>query len=177
MDVKLLTLKEHLYLLNSLGYDMDLSIEEMLEKNEEYRKANIYYKDKGVGNIGFEERNIYYLYRDERFVGNADLSNMNFSKSKKKNTRTLVHTRLFHGKLSLNSFNMLHSIGKSDSDDRTFICLSDNENIIISKYLNDEKVEVVSLLDDISDDEILDSLRFKKGRSLSIKLGDVEHEY
>ena len=26
---------------------------------------------------------------------------MNFSKSKKKNTRTLVHTRLFHGKLSL----------------------------------------------------------------------------
>ena len=172
-NIKLLTLKEHIFLLNSLGYDIDLPVEELLEKDEEYRKANIYYKDKGVGNIGLEERNMYYLYRDERFVGNADLENINFSKRKKKNTRTLVHTRLFHGKLSLNCFNMLHSIGRSDSNDRTFISLSDNKNIIISKHLDDDNAEIISLLDDVSDNDILDELRFKRSKSLSMKLGDV----
>ena len=171
MDIKLLTLKEHITLLNSLGYDIDLPIEEMLNKDEEYRKANIYYKDKGVGNIGFEDRNLYYLYRDERFIGNIDLNNINYSKNKKKNTRTLVHTRLFHGKLSLNCFNMLYSIGRSDSDDRTFISLSDNEKIIISKYMDDDNIEIVSLLDDVSDDDILNELRYKK--TLSFKIGDV----
>ena len=62
MDIKLLTLKEHIDLLNSLGYDIDLPIEDLIVKDEEYRKANIYYKDKGVGNIGLEERNLYYEY-------------------------------------------------------------------------------------------------------------------
>ena len=171
MDIKLLTLKEHVDLLNSLGYDIDLPIEDLIIKNEEYRKANIYYKDKGVGNIGLEERNLYYLYRDDRFIGNIDLNNINFSKRKNKNIRTLVHIRLFHGKLSLNCFNMLYSIGRSDSDDRTFISLSDNEKIIISKYMDDDNIEVVSLLDDVSDNEVLDELRYKK--RLSFKIGDV----
>ena len=171
MDIKLLTLKEHIDLLNSLGYDIDLPIEDLIVKDEEYRKANIYYKDKGVGNIGLEERNLYYLYRDDRFIGNIDLNNINFSKRKNKNIRTLVHTRLFHGKLSLNCFNMLYSIGRSDSDDRTFISLSDNEKIIISKYMDDDNIEVVSLLDDVSDNEVLDELRYKK--RLSFKIGDV----
>ena len=173
MEIKKLTLKEHIDLLNSLGYDIDLPIEDMLVKDEEYKKANIYFKDKGVGNIGLEERNMYYLYRDERFVGNAFLDGVNFSKSKRKNIRTLVHTRLFHGKLRINNFNMLYSIGRSDSDDRTFISLSDEENIVMSKYLGDASIEIVSLLDDVSDDEILDNLRFKKGMSLSFKIGDV----
>ena len=66
---------------------------------------------------------------------------------------------------------MLYSIGRSDSDDRTFISLSDNEKIIISKYMDDDNIEVVSLLDDVSDNEVLDELRYKK--RLSFKIGDV----
>jgi hypothetical protein len=57
--------------------------------------------------------------------------------------------------------------------DRTFISLSDNKNIIISKHLDDDNAEIISLLDDVSDNDILDELRFKISKSLSMKLGDV----
>ncbi len=179
MDAKLLILYEHRDLLESLGYNIEMPIIDLVAKTDEgYRKSNIKYGEKSVGTIGLEERNLYYLYRDERFVGNRDLSTINFNKNKRKNIRTLVHLRLFHNDLKINCFNMLHSIGKSDSEDRTFICISDCKNVMISKYLNNNSIDIYSLKEEVSDDSIIEDLRKKKNnKTLSYKLGDELNEY
>ena len=179
MDIKLLALYEHRDLLNGMGYEIESPIIDLLVKTDEkYKKSRILFNGISVGDIGFEERNMCYLYRDNRFIGNKDFSEVNFSSSRRKNIRTVVHVRLFHNNLKINCFNMLHSIGRSDSDDRTFICISDGYKIMASKYLNDEDVEIISLLDDIENEEILDYLRKpKKNKTQTYKLGDVLNEY
>lgn len=163
MDKILLALEEHKSLLNSLGCEIDVPVEEI----PDYESVYIYYRNKLVGNLSVEERNMFYLYRDNCFVGNKDLSTINFSKRKQKNMRTLIHTKIFQKDLKINSFNMLHS------DDRDFICISDEKNIKIYKYLGNDQIKVISLLSDASDDTILDRLRNPKSKSLLYKIGDV----
>ena len=175
MDMKLLALSEHEDLLSALDYEINCPLEDLTIKTDDgYPKADIIYQNRFVGDIGLEERNLFYLYRDNRFVGNKDLSTINFSKRKSKNIRTLVHTRLFHGDLKINCFNMLHNTNRVDNVDRNFICLSDLYNIMISKYLDEDYIEIVSLLEKVPNDEILDKLREKqKNKSLTYKLEGV----
>ena len=178
MDNKLLVLYEHRDLLRCLGYEIELPIIDLLVRDEDgYKKSLITKNSKSVGEIGLEERNMYYLYRDNRFVGNKDLATISFSKNKKKNIRTLVHTKLFDNKLKINCFNMLHSIGRTDAEDRSFICLSDCYSIMISKYLNEDEADIISLLEDVPNESILDYLRNNEKKTLTYKLGDELNEY
>ena len=121
---------------------------------------------------------MYYFKEDNVIVGNKDISTINFSTRKSKNIRTLVHTYIKHGDFRINCFNMLHSIGRTNSEDRNFICLTDNENIEITKFLDDDIVRIKSLVKDIDDDSILDSLKkYKVEKRLSYTIGDVMDEH
>ena len=98
MDLLLSTLQEHIILLNQLGYVVDSSIEDI----PKYRRVNIYKDDKVIGDIAYEEKNMFYLFRDNRIVGNRDLSKINFNKRKEKNIRSMVHLRLHDFNLKFN---------------------------------------------------------------------------
>ena len=63
MDEKLLILYEHRDLLRYLGYEIDLPIIDLLVKDTDaYKKSVITKNNKTVGEIGLEERNMYYLF-------------------------------------------------------------------------------------------------------------------
>ena len=144
-----LTLEEHIKLLNQLGYIVEGTKEEI----PKYRSVNIRKENSATprGYIAFEERKLYYLYRDKRIVGNRDLSLINFN-----NTsiyRSMIHLSLHDFNLKFNGFNQLVS------DKRNFICITDNETYKITKTVGKDEIEVKSLIDGVSDDEILDYLR------------------
>ena len=80
MDLIRVTLEEHIKLLEELGYKVDGTSEEI----PEYRRVNVYRKNKTIGDIAYEEKNMFYLFRDNRIVGNRDLSKINFNKRKQK---------------------------------------------------------------------------------------------
>ena len=68
---------------------------------------------------------------------------------------------------------MLHN-----EEDRNYICLTDNENVSITKVMDDEEIIVKSLKEDISDDEVLETLRKREvGKRLSYTIGDVIDEH
>ena len=162
MDLLELTLQEHIILLNKLGYSIDTNIDEL----KEYRRINIYRNDKVVGDIAYEEKNMYYLYRDDRIVGNRDLFEIRFNKRKEKNIRSMIHLRLHDYNLKFNGFNQLVS------EDRPFIVITDRQNYRITKYLNNDELQIMSLKKDIPDNEIVDELR-KPVKKLTYKIKGV----
>lgn len=146
------TIEEHIKILNALGYEVDYTSEEI----PEYRRVNIYKNDKIVGDIAYEEKNMFYLYRDNRIVGNRDLSVIKFNKRKEKNIRSVIHLRIHDKRLIFNGYNQLVS------ENRPYISITDNETYSITKYIDSDEVIVQSLTDEISDDDILDYLIVKK---------------
>lgn len=178
-NLLLIALFEHKDLLESQGYKIDCQIIDLLQKDGDfYKRGNILYEGKRVGNIGLENQNMYYFEEDGIIVGNKDISTIKFGTRKSKNVRTLIHTYINQGNLKINCFNMLHSIGRSDSEDRKYICITDKETVEITKFLDDDTVTVKSLIPDISDDSIINSLRKAKvGKRLSYTLGDVMDEH
>ena len=170
----IVALFEHKSILEELGYEIDSKIIDLLQKDGDfYKRAQILYNGRKVGSLGLEIKNMYYFEQDGQIVGNKDLKTINFSTRKSKNKRTLIHTYLRQGGLYINCFNMLHN-----DEERNFICLTDNENITITKYMYDEEIIVKSLKEDISDEKILDTLRNKQTvKKLSYKIGDVIDEH
>lgn len=170
----ILTLFEHKELLESLGYKIDRQIIDLLQKDGDfYNRANILYDGKRVGNLGLEIKNMYYFQQDGQIVGNKDLSTIKFSTRKSKNIRTLIHTYIRQGDLYINCFNML-----PNEEERNYICLTDNETVRITKVVDDDNVEVKSLLKEESDDSIIERLRTNNVKKvLSYKIGDVFDEH
>ena len=162
MNFVLLTIEEHIKLLNQLGYIVDGEPGEIVA----YRRINIYKNNIVVGDIAYEEKNMFYLYRDNRIVGNRDLSNIRFNKRKEKNIRSMIHLRLHDYNLKFNGYNQLMS------EDRPYISITDNENYKITKYYGIDELEINSLNSTISNDEILDSLR-KPAKKLTYKIEGV----
>ena len=156
-----LTLEEHIELLKQLGYEIDSTVEEI----PQYSEVEIIYKGKAVGFLSFQDRNMYYLYRDNKIVGNRDLSKINFIKNK--SMRSMVYTRINHRDFHVFCYNQLVS------DDRPFICLTDNKKYRIIKYLDQEKIQVESLIDDVVNNEIIDYLRKPKEKTLTYKIKGV----
>ena len=148
-DLIYITLDEHIKLLNSLGYEIDEKPEEIID----YNSVNIYKGNIIIGNIAYEEKNMFYLYRDKRIVGNRDLSKINFNKSKIKNIRGVIHLKLHDYDFKFNGYNQLVS------EDRPFIRITDCKKYQITKYINSDDIEIISLNPDIPDDEILENLR------------------
>ncbi len=169
-----LSLFEHKELLENLGYEIDSKVIDLLQKDGDfYKRANILYNGRKVGSLGQEIKNMYYFVQDGQIVGNKDLSTINFSTRKSKNKRTLIHTYIRHGGLYINCFNMLHN-----DEERNYICLTDNENVSITKTMDDGEIIIKSLKDGISDEKILDTLRNKEViKKLSYRIGDVIDEY
>lgn len=149
MNLIEITLNEHVKLLEQLGYEVDVTVDDIIN----YRRINIYKHNNVIGDIAFENKNMFYLYRDNRIVGNRDLSSINFNKRKIKNTRSMIHLRLHDYNLKFNGYNQLVS------DERPFIAITDNETYRITKNVNNNNIEIKSLMDDVSDEEILDYLR------------------
>lgn len=170
----IVALFEHKSILEELGYEIDSKIIDLLKKDGDfYKRAQILYNGRKVGSIGLEIKNMYYFEQDGQIVGNKDLKTINFSTRKSKNKRTLIHTYIRQGGLYINCFNMLHN-----DEERNFICLTDNENISITKYIYDEEIIVKSLKEDISDDEVLETLRKREVvKRLSYTIGDVIDEH
>ena len=144
-----LTLEEHIKLLNQLGYTVDGTPEEI----PKYRSVNIQKGKSNIprGYIAYEQRKLYYLYRDKRIVGNRDLSEINFN-----NTsiyRSMIHVSLHDFNLKFNGFNQLVS------EKRDFICITDNETYKIIKKVGKDEIEIKSLIEGVPDDEILEYLR------------------
>ena len=154
MDLVRLTLEEHLFLLKELGYRIDMPI----EKIPEYKDVIIYKKDNEIGNITYEEKNMFYLYRDNRIVGNRDLSTINFNKRKIKNLRGVIHLRLHDFNFLFNGYNQLINI-TDNTNIRDYICITDNETYRITKRVGNDLIEIKSLIDGIPDEDILDVLR------------------
>ena len=150
------TLEEHIKLLNYLGYDVYTPTLEI----PNYSYVNIYYKDKQVGKLSYEEKNMFYLYRDNRIVGNRDLSKINFNKRKAKNIRSMIHTNINHRGIHINCYNQLIS------EDRNYIRLSDGVNIIITKLLGNDELKIESLLSSVSDNEILGILQMPYSKKI-----------
>ena len=173
-DKVIISLFEHKELLEKLGYEIDSRVIDLLKtEGDFYKRASILYNGRRVGSLGLEIKNMYYFEQDGQIVGNKDLKTINFSTRKSKNKRTLIHTYLRQGGLYINCFNMLHN-----DEERNFICLTDNENISITKNIYDEEIIVKSLKEDISDEKILDTLRDKQTiKKLSYKIGDVIDEH
>lgn len=161
-ELVLLTLSEHMNMLNSLGIETDKEIEEI----PDFEFVYLYKNNKVVGKISFEEKNMFYLYRDNRIVGNRDLSKINFNKRKEKNIRSVIHLRLYDKNLKFNGYNQLIS------EDRPYISITDNENYIITKYLNSDELDVKSLREDISNDNIIEELT-GKNKKLTYNLEGV----
>lgn len=149
MDLIRVTLEEHIKLLEELGYKVDGTSEEI----PEYRRVNVYRKNKTIGDIAYEEKNMFYLFRDNRIVGNRDLSKINFNKRKQKNIRGMVHLRLHDFNLKFNGYNQLIS------EDRNYICITDNESYRIIKKVGQDDIIIKSLITDIPDSEILNHMR------------------
>lgn len=158
------TLKEHAMILDELGYSIDLDINQIPYNDQAY----IYKEDKIVGTLSVEERNMFYLFRDNRIVGNKDLSQINFNKRKSKNIRTLIHVRLFDKKLKINCFNMLIS------DERLNVTLTDNKFIEITKYIDSDEIIVQSIDESIDDENIIDYLT-SNDKSLTYRLEEVNN--
>lgn len=169
MDLIKVTLEEHIKLLNQLGYVVDIPVDEI----PDYESVPIYYNGDDRGSLSYENRNLRYLYRDKRIVGNRDLSKINFSKRKVKNLRGTVHVSLNHKGLHMNCFNQLISTN-DNVERRDYIVITDNENYRITKYLGKDEIEVVSLRDDIPSDEIISYLRSsKKEKKLTHRIEGV----
>ena len=160
IDLIHLTIEEHIKLLNQLGYIVEGSIEEI----PNYRSVNIRKENSNTprGYIAYEQRKLYYLYRDKRIVGNRDLSLINFNNNSI--YRSMIHVSLHDFNLKFNGFNQLVS------DKRNFICITDNETYKIIKTVGKDEIEVKSLIDNVSDDEILDYLRRPKEKKLTYRI-------
>ena len=158
------TLKEHAMILDALGYSIDLDINQIPYNDQAY----IYKEYKIVGTLSVEERNMFYLFRDNRIVGNKDLSQINFNKRKSKNIRTLIHVRLFDKKLKINCFNMLIS------DERLNVTLTDNKFIEITKYIDSDEIIIQSIDESIDDENIIDYLT-SNDKSLTYRLEGVNN--
>ena len=163
MDLIKLTIEEHLLLLEKLGYRVDMPIEEI----PNYKNVPILKKNRKIGDITYEEKNMFYLFRDDRIVGNRDLSKINFNKSRRKNYRGVIHVRLHDYNFKFNGYNQLLNITDLNNI-RDYISFTDNETYRITKRLDKELIEVESLIEEISDDEILDVLR-KPNKTLKLK--------
>ena len=157
-----ITLNEHIKLLEALGYKVDVTVDDIIT----YRRIDIYKDNTIIGDIAYEERNMFYLYRDSRIVGNRDLSKINFSKRKIKNIRSMIHLRLHDHNLKFNGYNQLIN------EERPFIAITDNENYRIVKCIDDEEIKIKSLKEDIPDGEILDVLR-NKNKKLTYNIKGV----
>ena len=163
------TLEEHIKLLNQLGYELDVPTEDI----PKYRSVPIYYNGDEKGDISFKNLNLYYLYRDKRIMGNRDLSKINFNKRKIKNMRGTIHTYVRHRGLLIDCYNQLISTN-DNVERRDYIVITDNENYRITKYLGKDEIEVVSLRDDIPNDEIISYLRSsKKEKKLTHRIEGV----
>ena len=173
-DKVIISLFEHKELLEKLGYEIDSRVLDLLQtEGDFYKRASILYNGRRVGSLGLEIKNMYYFEQDGQIVGNKDLNTINFSTRKSKNKRTLIHTYIRQGGLYINCFNMLHN-----EEDRNYICLTDNENVSITKVMDDEEIIVKSLKEDISDDEVLETLRKREVvKRLSYTIGDVIDEH
>lgn len=163
MDLIKVTLDEHISLLKELGYIVDGTSEEI----PEYRRVSILKKDNIIGDIAYEEKNMFYLFRDNRIVGNRDLSKINFNKRKQKNIRGMIHLRLHDFNLKFNGYNQLVS------DERNYICVTDNKTYMITKVVGEDGIEVKSLLEDVPDGEILDYIRRPSEKRLTYLLNEV----
>lgn len=163
MDLIKVTLDEHISLLKELGYIVDGTSEEI----PEYRRVSILKKDNIIGDIAYEEKNMFYLFRDNRIVGNRDLSKINFNKRKQKNIRGMIHLRLHDFNLKFNGYNQLVS------NERNYICVTDNKTYMITKVVGEDGIEVKSLLEDVSDEEILDYIRRPNEKRLTYSLNEV----
>ncbi|MBO6145672.1 MAG: hypothetical protein J6O62_02570 [Bacilli bacterium] len=163
MDLIKVTLDEHISLLKELGYIVDGTSEEI----PEYRRVSILKKDNIIGDIAYEEKNMFYLFRDNRIVGNRDLSKINFNKRKQKNIRGMIHLRLHDFNLKFNGYNQLVS------DERNYICVTDNKTYMITKVVGEDGIEVKSLLEDVPDEEILDYIRRPSEKRLTYSLNEV----
>lgn len=162
MDLIRVTLEEHIKLLEELGYTVDGTSEEI----PEYRRVSILKKDNIIGDIAYEEKNMFYLFRDNRIVGNRDLSKINFNKRKQKNIRGMVHLRLHDFNLKFNGYNQLIS------EDRNYICITDNESYRIIKKVGQDGIVIESLITDIPDSEILDHIRKPIEKRLTYSMND-----
>lgn len=162
-DLIILTIDEHIKLLNRLGYEINTPLEDI----PNYSYVGIYYKDKEIGKLSYEEKNMFYLYRDKRIVGNRDLSKIKFNKRKEKNVRSMVHININHRGLHINCFNQLIN------DDRNYIRISDGENIIITKLLDNDEIKVESLLSSINYNEILGILQMPYNKKLTYHMNGV----
>ena len=162
MNLIEITLNEHKKMLEQLGYKVDLTVKDIIN----YRRVEIFKNDIVIGDIAFENKNMFYLYRDNRIVGNRDLSKINFNKRKIKNTRSMIHLRLHDYDLRFNGYNQLIS------EERPFIAITDNETYKVTKNISDDKIEIKSLKEDISDDEILGYLR-KTNKKLTYNIKGV----
>ena len=173
-DKVIISLFEHKELLEKLGYEIDSRVIDLLQtEGDFYKRASILYNGRRVGSLGLEIKNMYYFEQDGQIVGNKDLNTINFSTRKSKNKRTLIHIYIRQGGLYINCFNMLHN-----EEDRNYICLTDNENVSITKIMDDEEIIVKSLKEDISDDEVLETLRKREVvKRLSYTIGDVIDEH
>lgn len=162
MDLIRVTLEEHIKLLEELGYTVDGTSEEI----PKYRRVSVLRKNKSIGDIAYEEKNMFYLFRDNRIVGNRDLSKINFNKRKQKNIRGMVHLRLHDFNLKFNGYNQLIS------EDRNYICITDNESYRIIKKVGQDGIVIESLITDIPDSEILDHIRKPIEKRLTYSMND-----
>lgn len=164
MDLIKVTLEEHIKMLNQLGYEIYEDVEEI----PNFAFVSIYKKDREIGTIAYEEKNMCYLFRDKRIVGNRDLSTINFNKIKRKNIRSVIHLKLHDYSLRFNGYNQLLSFN-DNIELRDYISITDNETYKITKYYDKEEIESKSLIDGITDDEIIGELKKPRERSLIYK--------
>ena len=64
MDLIKVTLEEHIKMLNQLGYEIYEDVEEI----PNFAFVSIYKKDREIGTIAYEEKNMCYLFRDKRIT-------------------------------------------------------------------------------------------------------------
>ena len=86
--------------------------------------------------------------------------------------RSVIHVKLHDHNLKFNGYNQLISTN-DNVEKRDYITITDNQTYRITKYLNQDEIEVKSLDDSIPDDEILNSLR-KPNKSLTYSLKEVK---
>lgn len=159
MQRVLSTIDEHYKIIESLGYNISLTSVQLLIEGEAY----ILKDNKCVGIISIEEKNLYYMYKDNIKVCNKDLSTINFSTRKKKNIRTLIHTIINDNNLIIDNYNMLVR------DDRPFVTITDKKHFEITKILEDDYIKPEALKEDIDEDTIIDDLKHSKKYKLILE--------
>ncbi|MBO5183043.1 MAG: hypothetical protein J6B64_01460 [Bacilli bacterium] len=135
MNEILETLDGHKNLLELLGYTLDLKKGEI----PLYKPANILSNGKVVGKLSIERLNLYYLKKDEKYVGNMDLNCMCFGKDKEKNTKTMVHIILNDKKVNIDCYNRV--LDYTDESISKFIRI-ETRNFSVSGTLEGEVISI-----------------------------------